>query len=86
MAALQPSQALGREEYLVEERPLSTFACIQRDVIEHGQAFLVVCHRDDVVLEVRLDLGAGYGHSTYSGHRKPQHEHRNLPIFHISIS
>ena len=46
----------GREEYLVEEQPLCTFSSVLEDVVQHGQAFLVMQHKEDIALQVSCPL------------------------------
>ena len=45
---------MGREEYLVEDHPLCTFSSVLDDLVAHGQAYLVLRHKDNISLEVCL--------------------------------
>ena len=45
-------QILGREEYLVDDHPLCTFSSVLDDLVAHGQAYLVLRHKDNISLEV----------------------------------
>ena len=46
----------GREEYLVEEQPLCSFSSVLEDVVQHGEAFLVMQHKEDIALQVTCPL------------------------------